>query len=200
MQHAYKTHATSMHHGAQGRRHGPYPRHPKPSFSGSKRRTTTTIDNYQPTAHQGHWQTKPNGGDANRSTQTGFGVVERVEGGGELSCAGSAPDPRILLRAATQTKLNVNSRMGSRGPGTNEGDFLLRPHLAEIHPGRSRGRVCELLAGYKCNRRASRTGGLRDLRITRTDTAGNGSTDSRALPDQQQCPLEGRPPPYLTLP
>ena len=78
-------------------------------------------------------------------------MVERVEGGGELSCAGSAPDPRILLRAATQTKLNVEFRFGSRGPGTNEGDYLLRPHLAEIHPGRSRGRVCELIAGYKCN-------------------------------------------------
>ena len=78
-------------------------------------------------------------------------MVERVEGGGELSCAGSAPDPRILLRAATQTKLNVEYSIGSRGPGTNEGDSLLRPHLAEIHPGRSRGRVCELLAGYKCN-------------------------------------------------
>ena len=78
-------------------------------------------------------------------------MVERVEGGGELSCAGSAPDPRILLRAATQTKLNVDFLFGSRGPapGTNEGDYLLRPHLAEIHPGRSRERVCELLAGYK---------------------------------------------------
>ena len=127
--------------------------------------------------------------------------MERVEGGGELSCAGSAPDPRILLRAATQTKPNVDYIFGSRGPGTNEGDYLLRPHLAEIHPGRSRGRVCELLAGYKCNRRASRTGGLRDLRITRMDTAGNGlppfvascaRSSSRAPQDQQQCPITGR--------
>ena len=54
------------------------------------------------------------------------------KGEGELSCAGSAPDPRILLRAATQTKLNVDYSIGSRGPGTNEGDYLLRPHLAEI--------------------------------------------------------------------
>ena len=106
-----------------------------------------TIQNYRRPPEA----TNTNGGDANISTQTGFGVVERVEGGGELSCAGSAPDPRILLRAATQTKLNVEFRFGSRGPGTNEGDYLLRPHLAEIHPGRSRGRVCELLAGYKCN-------------------------------------------------
>ena len=64
--------------------------------------------------------------------------------------------------------------MGSRGPGTNEGDFLLTPHLAEIHPGRLGGWVCEPIAGYKYNRRAPRTGGLRDLLITRTDTAGNG--------------------------
>ena len=116
-----------------------------------------------------------------------------MEGGGELSCAGSAPDPRILLRAATQTKLNVEFLFGSRGPGTNEGDYLLRPHLAEIHPGRFRGRVCELSAGYKNNRRASRTGGLRDLLITRMDTAGNGSSDSRVPPGSAApTPTEGQ--------
>ena len=50
-------------------------------------------------------------------------MVERVEGGGELSCAGSAPDPRILLRAATQTKLNVDYILGSRGLGTRKLGF-----------------------------------------------------------------------------
>ena len=83
--------------------------------------------------------------------QTGIAVVERMEGGSELGCAGSAPDPRILLRIAPQTKLNDDCIIGSRGPGTNEGDFLLMPHLAEVHPGRFRGWVCELIAGYKCN-------------------------------------------------
>ena len=66
--------------------------------------------------------------------------------------------PRLYLRAATQTKLNDEYLFGSRGPGTNEGDFLLMPHVAEIHPGRLGGWVCELIAGYKYNRRASRTG------------------------------------------
>ena len=131
-----------------------------------------------------------------------------MEGGGELSCAGSAPDPRILLRAATQTKLNVEFLFGSRGPGTNEGDYLLRPHLAEIHPGRFRGRVCELSAGYKYNRRASRTGGLRDLRITRMDTAGNGlppfvascaRSGSRAPPGSAAMSHRGAVSPYLIL-
>ena len=56
---------------------------------------------------------------------------------------------RLLLRDATQTKPNDEFFMGSRGPGTNEGDFLLMPHLAEIHPGRLGGWVCEPLAGYK---------------------------------------------------
>ena len=46
--------------------------------------------------------------------------------------------PRLLLRAATQTTPNVEFRIGSRGPGTNEGDFPFMPHLAEIHPDRSR--------------------------------------------------------------
>ena len=46
--------------------------------------------------------------------------------------------PRVCLRVATQTKPNDEFRPGSRGPGTNEGDFLLMPHLAEIHPDRSR--------------------------------------------------------------
>ena len=59
--------------------------------------------------------------------------------------------PRLLLRIAPQTKLNDEYLLGSRGPGTNEGDFLLMPHLAEIHPGRPGGWVCELLAGYKYN-------------------------------------------------
>ena len=63
--------------------------------------------------------------------------------------AGLPPCPRILLRAATQTKTDVEKIMGPRGPGANEGDFLLTPHLAEIHPGRLGGWVCEPLAGYK---------------------------------------------------
>ena len=63
----------------------------------------------------------------------------------------TAPSPRIYVRAATQTKINVEKSIGPRGPGANEGNYLLRPHLAEIHPCRSRGRVCELIAGYKCN-------------------------------------------------
>ena len=101
---------------------------------------------------------------------------------------------------ATQTKTDVENLFGPRGPGANVMNKLLRPHLATIPPTAC-GWVGELIAGYKCNGRASCTGSLRDLRITRTDTAGNGSTDSRALPDQQ-CPLEGRPPRlplYLTL-
>ena len=49
----------------------------------------------------------------------------------------------------TQTKIDVDKSMGPRGPGANEGDFLLTPHLAEIHPGRLGGWVCEPLAGYK---------------------------------------------------
>ena len=110
--------------------------------------------------------------------------------------------------AATQTKLNVDYIFGSRGPGTNEGDYFLRPHLAEIHPGRSRGRVCELSAGYKYNRRASRTGGLRDLRITRMDTAGNGlppfvascaRSGSRAPPGSAAMSHRGAVSPYLIL-
>ena len=49
----------------------------------------------------------------------------------------------------TQTKIDVEKMIGPRGPGANEGDFLLTPHLAEIHPGRLGGWVCEPLAGYK---------------------------------------------------
>ena len=97
---------------------------------------------------------------------------------------------------ATQTKTDVEKSFGPRGPGANVTNELLMPHLATIPPTAC-GWVGELIAGYKCNGRASCTGSLRDLRITRTDTAGNGSTDSRALPDQQQCPLEGRPPTQL---
>ena len=116
--------------------------------------------------------------------------------------------PRLLLRAATQTKLNDEFRMGSRGPGTNEGDFLLMPHLAEIYPGRLGGWVCEPIAGYKCNRRASCTGGLRDLLITRTDTAGNGlppfvascaRSGSRAPPGSAAMSHRGAVSPYLIL-
>ena len=85
--------------------------------------------------------------------------MERGKGGGEPCCAGSALSPTILLRAATQTKLNVDCIVGSRGPGTNEGDLLLMPHLAEIRPAAC-GRVCELIAGYKCNRRANSARGV----------------------------------------
>ena len=93
---------------------------------------------YIPNAHRRHRLTGQTGGDANISTQTGIAVVERGKGGSERCCARSALSPTILLRAATQTKPNVEFRFGSRGPGTNEGDFLLMPHLAEIHPIRSR--------------------------------------------------------------
>ena len=51
--------------------------------------------------------------------------------------------------STTQTKIDVEKNIGPRGPGANEGDFLLTPHLAEIHPGRLGGWVCEPLAGYK---------------------------------------------------
>ena len=54
--------------------------------------------------------------------------------------------PRFLLRDATQTKLNDDFLLGSRGPGTNEGDFLLMPHLAEIYPGCLGGWICEPIA------------------------------------------------------
>ena len=116
--------------------------------------------------------------------------------------------PRLLLRKATQTKLNDELFIGSRGPGTNEGDFLLMPHLAEIYPGRLGGWVCEPIAGYKCNRRASCTGGLRDLLITRTDTAGNGlppfvascaRSGSRAPPGSAAMSHRGAVSPYLIL-
>ena len=93
---------------------------------------------YIPNAQQRHRLTGQTGGDANISISTGFGVVERGKGGSERCCARSALSPTILLRAATQTKPNVEFRFGSRGPGTNEGDLLLMPHLAEIHPIRSR--------------------------------------------------------------
>ena len=38
------------------------------------------------------------------------------------------------VRAATQTKPNVENLFGSRGPGTNVMNELLMPHLAKIHP------------------------------------------------------------------
>ena len=65
----------------------------------------------------------------------------------------------ILLGIAPQTKPNVDCIVGSRGPGTNEGDLLLMPHLAEIHPAAC-GRVCEPIAGYKSNRRANSARGV----------------------------------------
>ena len=90
------------------------------------------------TPNRGTRLTGQTGGDANISIPTGIAVVERGKGGGERCCARSALSPTILLRAATQTKPNVDFLLGSRGPGTNEGDLLLMPHLAEIHPIRSR--------------------------------------------------------------
>ena len=78
----------------------------------------------------------PNGPGEHVTARRGFGSRE-------VSC------PRILLWDAPQTKPDDDCIIGSRGPGANEGDFLLMPHLTEIHPGRFRGLVCELIAGYK---------------------------------------------------
>ena len=51
------------------------------------------------------------------------------------------------VRAAKQTKTNVEFFFGPRGPGANENDELFMPHRAKIHP--VSGWVCVLLAGYK---------------------------------------------------
>ena len=52
------------------------------------------------------------------------------------------------VRAATQTKPNVENRMGSRGPGTNVMNELLMPHLAKIPPHSTRVWIATE-AGYK---------------------------------------------------
>ena len=102
-------------------------------------------------------------------------------------------------------------RLPFRVPWSGDQRGRLPPHAAPRRdpPRRAAcGRVCEPIAGYKCNRRASRTGGLRDLRITRTDTAGNGlppfvascaRSGSRAPPGSAAMSHRGAVSPYLIL-
>ena len=76
-----------------------------------------------------------NGGDANNTNHHRLLAFRAAQEAGEVRLFGLPPRTVLSrVRAAKQTKTNVDSVLRPRGPGANEGNYILRPHPARFHP------------------------------------------------------------------
>ena len=76
-----------------------------------------------------------NGGDANNTNHHRLLAFRAAQEAGEVRLFGLPPRTvSSRVRAAKQTKTDDDFTFGLRGPGANEGNYILRPHPAGSHP------------------------------------------------------------------